>query len=756
METTKLNYQNDLEPRVFDYIPSDCYECLSYRDIIITQLNDIPMNSFEKFHFGPFDTYLLLNGQLKLTLKSFAFNNFIINKPNHTMFITMSAPNSWLNITNETFNGLDIRSYSTLKLIIKYFYGITFYSQSLNGIKMGKQSKLIIEISSVTQVHFLSNIFGNKSNLSSHNSSYEIHILRTDTILFNENSFSSIQLYDYQKLIINLELISLIHLKKYSFSNLILNSYSLFKINSIFINRFTIDSYAFSDIILDRHSKYNLTIKILGTCICLTSYSFSNLILKPFSIFYTGFNNVRGISLFSYSFFNLQLNINSKLIIESNNPVNDPNPIINIASNTFMNNIGTTLLKNEGTINFNFNYVTLNRYDIDSLQMNFIYIIKLKDIGLLDLSNLTTTVYQIKKLTILFNGVRYVKWPLEQISLTKKLTSHSLNSEQVDTNKLQYHHEFPPNERSIQFYFNYVSNQSCILYDAPSDIPWYFLSNSSCNCPLLFAYKHGKLDGQTIDCIRKQSGKESVLAMNECKFDRVKELCTDIFELFSQATKYYNSDDQNNSAIVQQPLSRWEYSKTWQTRQKWMDKDLSDTYLNPIVLRQLVDINYLKCNINFSYTSSIIIRTRLGNLGLVIGIIIGVFVLLLIIVMALLNGVQYKMREYDPEWTYRRNMSWTSLRRTLSQTSLRRSRRDLRINGTIINESGTDDRRISRSDNQLDCLQYHNDEQSQPFEIQNCQRSHRNKTVKNEIVDDDETEVTCEPLDIDTKRTSKR
>jgi hypothetical protein len=82
----------------------------------------------------------------------------------------------------------------------------------------------------------------------------------------------------------------------------------------------------------------------------------------------------------------------------------------------------------------------------------------------------------------------------------------------------------------------------------------------------------------------------------------------------------------------------------------------------------------------------------------VIGIILAIFIILLILVMGLLNGLQYKMREYDESWTWRRNMSWTSLRRTLSQSSLRRSRRDLRtINGNVT---------TSKSDNRLDRLRH--------------------------------------------------
>ena len=78
--------------------------------------------------------------------------------------------------------------------------------------------------------------------------------------------------------------------------------------------------------------------------------------------------------------------------------------------------------------------------------------------------------------------------------------------------------------------------------------------------------------------------------------------------------------------------------------------------------------------------------------------------------MGLLNGLQYKMRECDETWTWRRNMSWTSLRRTISQTSLRRSRRDLRI----INDNIT----TSKSENQLDCLRYEQDD-SDEHELDN-------------------------------------
>ena len=188
-----------------------------------------------------------------------------------------------------------------------------------------------------------------------------------------------------------------------------------------------------------------------------------------------------------------------------------------------------------------------------------------------------------------------------------------------------------------------------------------------CNCPLLYAYKQGQLDGQIIPCLRSMSGHEAARQMDACAFDQLENTC--------QSTLEYLIDLNNTN---ENPSSE----------------------LDNIFIRQLYDRNYLSCSLNYSsYSSTIIIRSRLFNhFGFVIGLIFCIFIFLLILVIALLNGLQYKMREYDETWTWRRNMSWTTLRRTLSQTSLRRSRRDLRA----MNNQGV----TSKSDNQLDRLRY--------------------------------------------------
>ena len=96
-ESTIL-YQNDYEPRVFDHIPLNCYDCLSYRDIILTQLTNISARSFANFNLGSRDTNMILNGQIKLIFHPYAFQSLIVQKPNKTLTITFAAPNSWLNI----------------------------------------------------------------------------------------------------------------------------------------------------------------------------------------------------------------------------------------------------------------------------------------------------------------------------------------------------------------------------------------------------------------------------------------------------------------------------------------------------------------------------------------------------------------------------------------------------------------------------------------------------------------------------------
>ncbi|CAF1619960.1 unnamed protein product, partial [Rotaria magnacalcarata] len=138
--------------------------------------------------------------------------------------------------------------------------------------------------------------------------------------------------------------------------------------------------------------------------------------------------------------------------------------------------------------------------------------------------------------------------------------------------------------------------------------------------------------------------------------------------------------------------------------------------------------NYFSCSFNYSlFRSPFIIRSRLfDNIGLIIGIILGVFIILLILVMALLNGLQYKIREYDETWTWRRNMSWTSLRRTLLQTALRRSRRDLRTT--------TENVITSKSDNQLDRLRYeHADSDDQELDSGFIQTSYMNSSIQENL-----------------------
>jgi len=168
------------------------------------------------------------------------------------------------------------------------------------------------------------------------------------------------------------------------------------------------------------------------------------------------------------------------------------------------------------------------------------------------------------------------------------------------------------------------------------------------------------------------SGHETARQMNECYFDQKENLCHSTLQSLT---------DLNNHTMIDTIIS-------------------NSLEIDNFLIRQLYDKNYLSCSYNYSlFSSSFIVRTRLfHNFGLIIGIILAIFIILLILVMALLNGLQYKMREYDETWTWRRNMSWTSLRRTLSQTSLRRSRRDLRVtNGNVT---------TSKSDNQLDRLKY--------------------------------------------------
>jgi hypothetical protein len=657
--STNIVYQNAYEPRVFDYIPLNCYDCLSYRDIILTQLTDVPARSFVNFNLGSRDTFMILNGHVQLILRPYAFQSLIVEKPNRTLTITFAAPNSWLNITSHTFHGLDLRSYSTLRIVIKFFYGCTFDRYALSGIQMGKYSRIILDISSVTEVHFSSNL------LREHdlNSSMEILISRTETVRFDSYAFASLVIPSEQILSFHFELISHIHIKPYAFQSIELQTYSSVKFDAIFLTRFTIDSYAFENMLLDSHAIFNMTLRTLGTCLCFKSYAFHSLHSQQRSqstLFLLQFVGLRGLSFLSHAFANLSLNhYDNQLHILSNNPSNDPNSIVHFASNTFSS-------RTSGSIQMNFSHVNIIRWNPSALETVHIrHKITVKDVTFVDLSFIDVSRIQ-TVFHVSFDQIRFIKWSkspvnekymrycCELISLIMSIRCCCRSSE----------------SSMIQYRFHSLMNTSCVVYGAPRSMPWLVsISNrTKCNCPLLYAFKHGQLDGQYVPCLQTMSGRETAEQMNRCEFDRVEQQCQSIV----QSLTNHNSTRDTSFSME----------------------------FDPILLRQSLDTTYLSCSFNYSLVnSSSIVRSRLwDHLGLVIGIILGIFMFLLIVVMALLNGLQYKMREYDESWTWRRTMSWTTLRRTLSQTSLRRSRRDLRMpNGHDL---------LSKSDNQLDRLKF--------------------------------------------------
>ena len=405
VQSTSAFYQNDYEPRVFDYLPLSCYDCLSYRDIILTQLTDVPARSFANFNLGSRDTYMILNGHLKLTLHPYAFQSLVVQKPNRTLTITLAAPNSWLNITENTFHGLDLRAYSTLRIIIKFFYGCTFHTGSLAGIGMEKHSRLILDISSVTEIHFEPNIV----QADDFHSSVDFFIARTDTITFESHSFASLTIHSSESLAFHFDLVSQIYFKKASFDSLQLGVSSSLTFYSVYLTRLTVDPYAFRNVSLASDATFNVSMRTLGTCLCFRSHSFDSFHSEQRSrnvrvLFH--FYGLRGLSFLSHAFSNLSLgeSDSNQLTVLNHNPSNDPNTIVNFARDTFSS-------LSSGSILLNFTHVSVVRFENQSLQTNaFTHKIYLADITLVDLSLIDPNSIQ-AAFHVHFDHIRDVKWP---------------------------------------------------------------------------------------------------------------------------------------------------------------------------------------------------------------------------------------------------------------------------------------------------------------------------------------------------------
>ena len=116
------------------------------------------------------------------------------------------------------------------------------------------------------------------------------------------------------------------------------------------------------------------------------------------------FNTLRGLSFFSNTFSNLSLTtVRNELRINSDNPTNDPNPIVNFAKETFSST-------HSGLITLNFSSTTILRFEKSSLQTDHLFHqIYMKDIILVDFSSLNTSQIH-SDMNIHFDRIGYVNW----------------------------------------------------------------------------------------------------------------------------------------------------------------------------------------------------------------------------------------------------------------------------------------------------------------------------------------------------------
>ena len=195
---------------------------------------------------------------------------------------------------------------------------------------------------------------------------------------------------------------------------------------------------------------------------------------------------------------------------------------------------------NPVSITLNFSSTTIVRFETNSLPTDaFSHQVHLRGITLVDFSLLNSSLIK-TNLNLHFTHVRYVKW-----------------------------FEIRDRNPTIQFHFDAISNGSCLIYHAPRSISWLFPNSTICNCPLLFAYKHGQLDGQIIPCIRTMSGYESARRMDECQFERRENTC--------HSTVQSLTDFDNHTISPSNSLE-----------------------IDHFLIRQLYDDNYLTCSYNYT------------------------------------------------------------------------------------------------------------------------------------------------------------
>lgn len=392
---------SEFDARVFDEIPSDCWDCFVNRDVILNVKDEIGPRSFENFRFGEKDSSLILTGRNGLTLKPFAFGSMIVDKPHAILTLTLSGSNSFFNLTSQIFNGLEIRRFSTLKIVLKYFYGCRFSAGSLRGIKMEENSRLILEISSITELEFEKNLFEPNEKVSSMN----FELSRIEQIRFERNSFSSIEIRDKCRISFEFELISRIDFEPFSFDRLILRSSSSLNFRAIFLSRFSIENNAFANLRLESDALLNFSVNAFAANFCFQNKSFASIRKFPSAkntkILFEFFA-LRTLNFMTDAFDDLSVD---QIEIRSDNPFHDKNFLLQFSTDVFSAREKLRVLINVSQVHL-FRFDSNQSKDKQPIQFD----IFLKDVDLLDFSTEFPTKIR-NNFRFHFDQVRWARWP---------------------------------------------------------------------------------------------------------------------------------------------------------------------------------------------------------------------------------------------------------------------------------------------------------------------------------------------------------
>jgi hypothetical protein len=268
-----------------------CHECKYWSRIDFSRISNLKPEAFKYFDFAPGrTTQLIVYRLLNYRIVSDTFKNLHIPSNSHVE-LTFQY-NSIMDFDTNSMNGIVLGANSTLIINMPYVTQVLVNTQYFDAMRFGdNNSRIIIRIIKSYIVKFLTRSMSH-NQMQFNGGQFVIDIKSTFLVRFDGNSFGNLDFTGGFQFFVDLEFVEKLYICRDSFSKLTIASNSSAILYFKQVNMIHIESHAFNNINVDDSSKFFLIFSDIANSVCLKSYTFVNIGGNTFNLTFLNSKNL--------------------------------------------------------------------------------------------------------------------------------------------------------------------------------------------------------------------------------------------------------------------------------------------------------------------------------------------------------------------------------------------------------------------------------------------------------------------------------